>query len=302
MDKSILLKKLERPEGLVDVVLDTDAYNEIDDQYAIAYLLNYGEKLRTKAIYAAPFQNKKTPDPAEGMEKSYQEVLHLLELMGREELNNSVYRGAEKYLPDESTPVFSPAVQHLVNLAMEYTPEQPLYVIALGAITNIASAILVKPEIIDRIVLVWLGGHALHWPHTNEFNMRQDVAGARVVFGCGVPLILFPCLGVVSAFTASKAELIHWLKGKNALCDYLVQHTVDEVTYAVGKPWTRPIWDVTAVAWFTGDFTKSIIVPSPIPEYDGHYATNPARHPIRYVYHIERDALMADLFERLKCL
>ena len=53
-----LLKNLDVPKGKIDVVLDTDAYNEIDDQYAIAYLLNSEDKLNVKAIYAAPFFNE----------------------------------------------------------------------------------------------------------------------------------------------------------------------------------------------------------------------------------------------------
>ena len=39
MTQSIYLKNLEAPTRIVDAVLDTDAYNEIDDQFAIAYLL-----------------------------------------------------------------------------------------------------------------------------------------------------------------------------------------------------------------------------------------------------------------------
>jgi hypothetical protein len=46
---------LSAPKGNIDVVIDTDAYNEIDDQFAIAYLLRSTEKLNTRAIYAAPF-------------------------------------------------------------------------------------------------------------------------------------------------------------------------------------------------------------------------------------------------------
>ena len=49
------IKNLSVPQGRVDVLLDTDAYNEIDDQFAISYLLKSKEKLNTKAIYAAPF-------------------------------------------------------------------------------------------------------------------------------------------------------------------------------------------------------------------------------------------------------
>lgn len=302
MDAIMILKKLERPAGMVDVVLDTDAYNEIDDQFALSYMLACKEKICCKAIYAAPFYNMHSTDPADGMERSYQEILHLLTLMGRDDLKESVYRGSAGYLENEETPVISQAAEHLCKLAMEYTPEKPLYVVAIGAITNVASAILMKPEITERIVVVWLGGHALHWPNTKEFNMQQDVAAARIIFGCGVPLVQIPCMGVCSSFTISEAELLYWLKGKNSLCDYLVQHTIDEVTYAVGKPWTRVIWDVTAVAWLAGDFTESYILPSAIPEYDHHYGSNPSRHPMRYIYHIKRDALVQDLFAKLSSL
>ncbi len=39
MENSEILKKLERPQGKIDVVLDTDTFNEIDDQYALALSL-----------------------------------------------------------------------------------------------------------------------------------------------------------------------------------------------------------------------------------------------------------------------
>ena len=44
----------QKPKGKVDVVIDTDTYNEIDDQFAVAYLIKSDEKLNLKAIYAAP--------------------------------------------------------------------------------------------------------------------------------------------------------------------------------------------------------------------------------------------------------
>ena len=50
-------------------------------------------------------------------------------------------------------------------------------------------ALLLNPEIKNRMVLIWLGGNAIHWPHNREFNLFQDVAGARIVFGCGVRLV-----------------------------------------------------------------------------------------------------------------
>ena len=77
-DLAGLLHRLERPTGPVDVVLDTDTYNEVDDQFALSYLLASQDQLRVKALYAAPFFNENSTGPADGMEKSYQEILKLL--------------------------------------------------------------------------------------------------------------------------------------------------------------------------------------------------------------------------------
>jgi len=303
MTKEQFYKNLEVPEGRVDVVLDTDAYNEIDDQFALAYLLRAEEKLNVKAIYAAPFFNTKSTSPEDGMEKSYDEILKVLNLAGCDNLWQSVFKGSRTYLFDEDTPVASPAADDLVKRAMEYTPDQPLYVVAIGAITNIASALIINPEIKERIVLVWLGGHALDWPDCKEFNLFQDVASARVVFCSGVPLVQLPCMGVVSAFTVSGPELKFWLSDKNPLSDYLASNVISEAeSYAASKPWTRVLWDVTAVAWLLNErdrFMRSRLEPSPIPEYDGGLAINRVRHHMRYVYNIKRDSLMADLFYKI---
>jgi len=294
------LKMLDCPTGPIDMVLDTDAYNEIDDQFAISYALKVKEKLNLKALYAAPFYNSRSTGPEDGMERSYQEILKLLELSGD---TTPVYRGSTAYLPDENTPVISDSATHLAELAKGYSPEKPLYVAAIGAITNVASALLIAPEIADNIVVVWLGGHALEWHSNAEFNIKQDVAAARVVFNSGAPLVMLPCGGVVSAFTTTGPELDYWLRGKNALCDYLVKNTVDEAnTYAKGRVWSRVIWDVTTIGWLLnedGRFMSEKLIPTPIPEYDHHYAINPVRPLCKYVYSINRDALMGDLFKRL---
>lgn len=292
-----------RPRGKVDVVLDTDAFNETDDQFAIAYMLAAPEKLRIRALCAAPFFNAHSSSPADGMEKSYQEILHLLRLAGREDLTGNVYRGAEGYLPDEKTPVVTPAARVIRDMARAHTPEDPLYVVGIAAITNVASALLMDPDIRDRMVVVWLGGHAYHWPHDREFNLRQDVAAARVVFDCGVRLVQLPCMGVVSEAATTGWELNAWLRGKGPLCTYLCDHTIAEAeSYARGTAWSRIIWDVTAVAWLLdedGRMLQDRPEHSPIPQYDGHYSFDPARHLICYVWNVNRDALFTDLFTRI---
>jgi inosine-uridine nucleoside N-ribohydrolase len=300
-DNEGLLRRLAKPAGKIDVVIDTDTYNEIDDQFALAFLIKSDEKLRLKGIYAAPFFNENSESPGDGMEKSYGEIFNVLSLMKREDLSPLVQKGSPKYLSSEKEAVDSPAARALADLASGYTEEKPLYVIAIGAITNVASAILIKPEIVNRIVIVWLGGNALHWPDNREFNLFQDVAAARIIFGCGAALVQLPCMGVVSAFTTSGPELEYWLRGKNGLCDYLVDYTAESALKDGGLPnWTRAIWDVTAVGWLLdGDYMLDRLEHSPVPEYDHRWSFDPARHFYRYVYHIHRDRLFDALFKKL---
>lgn len=297
-----LLHNLQVPTGPIDVILDTDAFNEVDDQFALAYLLRSTEKLTVKAICAAPFLNSRSTSPADGMEKSYQEIKKVLALAGREDLLPVVYRGSTRYLPDETTPVESEGAHAIAALAAKYTPGQPLYVVAIGAITNVASAVLMAPEIINNIVVVWLGGHARHVPDTKEFNMLQDVAAARIIFGCGVPLVQLPCRGVVDHFTVSEGDLEKWLVGRNPLADYLAKNVICNMQGCANLPWKRVIWDVTAVGWLLNDgdrLMRGEIVPAAIPEYDFYYAYDNSRHPMLYITDIDCTHLLGDLFEKL---
>ena len=302
MTEKQFLKNLSVPEGKIDVVLDTDAFNEADDQYAIAYMLRSSE-LNPVAIYAAPFHNEKSVDPKDGMEKSYNEILHILELAGRNDMVCKTNKGSDKWLDNEKSPVISPAAEDLAKRAMNYSPESPLYVAVIGAITNIASAVLINPEIIENIVVVWLGGNAINLHSFHEFNMCQDLAAARVVMGSGVPFIQLPCRGVVSSFTISKPELEYWLIGKNPLADYVAKKEIAEAeAYASGAPWTRVIWDVTPVAWLINRedrFMCSEIKNVMLPGYDGKYHKPEKDIPMCYVNYIDRDALMGDLIGKL---
>lgn len=301
MTNEQMLKNLTVPDSPIDVVLDTDAYNEIDDQFAIAYMLLSKEKLNTKAIYAAPFLNERSVSPCDGMEKSYDEILKLLNLMDIHDM--PVFKGSTDFLTDENTPIQSAAAIDLIERARKYTPENPLYVVAIGAITNVASALLMDPEIAENIVIVWLGGHSRDFHDTREFNMEHDFAAAKIVMGSKAPFVQLPCFGVVSEFRISGAELEYWLMGKNKLATYLAENTITDVNrYAKGKPWTRVVWDVTAVAWLLNDKNRFMLtrtVKTKLPEYNGFYSDIELDKPMAYTYWINRDGLMYDLIKKI---
>ena len=178
---------------------------------------------RKETIFKCYFSNTKLCD----IIHKKGEIFNVLKLLNREDLSPNVFKGSEIYIKDEQTPTVSDAANDLVKRAMNYSPENPLYVVTIGAITNVASALLLKPEIAPNIVIVWLGGHSYNHIDTAEFNMVQDIAAARVVFKSSAPFIQLPCVGVVSHFHFSIIELEHYMRGKNKLCDFLIDRVIE---------------------------------------------------------------------------
>lgn len=302
MEYGELLNKLEKPKGMVPIVMDTDTYNEIDDQFALAFALAMEDKFDLQAIYAAPFQNHHADTPALGMQRSYEEILHVLDMLDRRQYEKRTFRGSDRFLQDEHTPVESDAVRDLICRAMQRPCDKPLYVVAIAVLTNIASAILLKPEIIEHIVVVWHGGVALDWPDCRSFNAGQDIAATRVVMGSGVPMVLQPGRGVIDKLLTTGPELSHWLGGRNAFCDYMIAKTEREARYFTQrKVWSRPLFDVAALAWLLdGDgYMRDRIEHMPLISYDFSYNVDHRRHLMRYVYDVDRDAVLNILFERL---
>lgn len=298
IDDELRLRRLTPPEGRVHMVLDTDTYNEIDDQFAVVYSLLSKEKLDVEALYAAPFHNDRSEGPADGMERSYEEILRLLERLDVEP-EGFVFRGATRYLGSMDTPVDSDAVRDLIKKALDPARgDEPLYVVAIGAITNVASAILIEPRILEHIVVVWLGGHALHWPDTVEFNLMQDPTAARVILDSGVPLVRVGCVGVTSHLTTTLAELEAHVAGQGAIGDYLVE--IFRGYHEDHRAWAKEIWDISAVAWLMNpEWVPSPLTPSPVLTDDLKWKTAPGRHNIRDSLIVHRNPIFRDLFDKL---
>lgn len=292
------LKSLEKPAKGVSVVLDTDTYNEIDDQFALVYAILSKESFNLEAVYAAPFSNSRADNPTKGMELSYEEILRILNKMDVS-AQGFAFLGSKNYLSSDLKPESSAATSDLIKRAMQHSPENPLYVVPVGAITNIANAILLKPEITKNIVVIWLGGHAHHWPSTREFNMKQDKTAANVVLDSGVPFVQFPCMGVVSEFHTTVPEMEQYLSGHNDISDYLLKIFKDY--HKDHFAWSKVVWDMTAVAYLVNSsWTPSQLVHAPrVSEFDT-YSFDNNRHLMRMVYHVRRDAIFKDFFLKVQ--
>ena len=294
MSMQELKAELLRPT-VKNIILDTDAYNEIDDQYTIAYAMLSPERVNLLSINAAPFLNSRSTSAGDGMEKSYNEIFRIMKLVDPE-ANIPVYRGSTAFMTDVKVPVESEAADNIINTVMN--SDELVYIVAIGAITNVASALVKCPEIADKAVLIWLGGHALHWQDTKEFNLRQDVPAAQVVFNSGIAFVQIPCNGVCTEFVTTIPEVDYYLKGKNALCDYLAEITASYTKNPYG--WSKIIWDVTAIAAIVKPEAEDmVIIPTPYVTPDARYAFDDARHHYIYVRRLRRDPIYADLFRKL---
>jgi inosine-uridine nucleoside N-ribohydrolase len=298
-DQNTILETLVSKKGIVKVILDTDTYNEIDDQFALVQMLFSKKRMDVLSINAAPFSmNDRSDDPQKGMELSYDEIFRLLEKINFKK-NNFVFKGSTKYVGFEKKPIISPAADNIIETALKCSENDPLYVIAIGAITNVASAILKEPEIINKIVVVWLGGNALYWPENNEFNLKQDIGGAQVLFDSGVSLVLVPCKGVTSHLISTVPEIEKYIEPHGEIGKFLAVRFKEYNNNHKG--WSKEIWDMAAISWVLNEeWAQTNIAPSPILLDDKSWAFNEKRHPIKIVYEIKRDLIFQDFIQKLE--
>ncbi len=285
-----------KSDRIKKAVLDTDAYNEIDDQFAIVYSC-FSEKIDLQAIYAAPFFNDNSISYEDGMEKSYEEILRVTDCC---EDKVPVFKGSRTTITNNGgKAVESDAADHLIKLAHE--SDEIIYVMGIGAITNIASAIKKDPSITDKLCVIWLAAKQTHFPDVDEFNLSQDYMAGQIVLNSGVPLLLCPAFNVVCALGA-RIDLVRELKGHNKAAEYV--YNLGEGYYkGAGKPanWLRVLWDIAAPAILDNPKCAEIeIIRAPIFTDDRKYAFDSTRHEIMMLNCIDRETTYNRAWEVIK--
>jgi hypothetical protein len=292
------LRMLTPRPGPVRAVLDTDTYNEIDDQFALVQAFLSPDRIALEAIYAAPFHNKRSSGPGDGMDMSYDEILRLLDRMGRSPAG-FVFKGVRDFVGPAKQARKAEAVDDLIARARASSPDDPLCVIAIAAISNVASALLAAPDIADKVIVVWLGGHALEWPDTREFNLRQDVGGAQALLDSGAPLVLIPCMGVTSHLHSTVPEIERWVEPHGEIGKFLAQRFKEYSDDHLG--WSKEIWDMAPVGWLINpDWAPTVLAPTPILTDQATWSVDRRRPSMRYATIVKRDPLLRDFFSKLE--
>lgn len=287
---------LDWPEQKPRCILDTDTFNEIDDQFALVYTLLARDRLDLRAVHAAPFHNERSTGPGDGMHKSIEEIERVFTALGVDDV--PVRAGSTRWLEGASEHESSPATEDLISLARE--SDDPLYVLTIGAPTNVANALLLAPEIRSKVVVLWLGGHPYYWHATGEFNLRQDLAASRLLFEPDVNLVRFPCVNVAAHLRITLPELEACARGNGPVGDYLYHIYADFERIDLKKPFaSKVIWDMAPVAWLIDSaFVDTWLIPAPILTSEMTWSLDPRRHLTREAYSLKRDRIFEDFFSR----
>jgi len=232
----------------VRYIVHTDCKNEADDQYTLAHIL-MTPKLDVRGIVAAHFDfaTRFNPElqPGGTAKASYDEVLKVMDLMHLSG-QHPVLMGAPAAMTDEQTPIDSAGARFIIEEAMKDDP-RPLFIGMQGSLTDLASAILMEPEICSRMTAIWIGGG--DYPEGgNEFNLQQDIHAANVVFRSSMPLWQIP-MSVYKQFSVSLAELQYKVKPHGKIGAYLFEQLValNEKLGDLPIPWPH------GEIWFLGD-------------------------------------------------
>ncbi|MFN0182348.1 MAG: nucleoside hydrolase [Aquabacterium sp.] len=243
--------------------------------------------------------------PDEGMRLSLLEIERVHRLLGLRP-EGRVHAGSTRWF-EAAAPEASAATACLIEQTIALPPGQPLYVLAMGCLSNIANALRMQPGLAERIVVVWTAGYPSHTPWRHRaFNLEQDVAAAQCVFDSGVPLVYLPGYHVGAQLRLSLAEVERHVRPCGAIGAYLHGLFAHNPLWPLAGPPARMdahswvIWDLIVVAWMLDPgWVSSALVPTPCIGGDLYFRPGSGRVPMREGTAVARDAIFNDLFDRL---
>ena len=278
----------------INVILDTDTYNECDDQFALAYLIKSKDLFNIEAITVAPYSHtKRDVKVIDGQELSYNEILKICNWLNFDTIDK-VFKGSMDYIQngyDEN----NDAVNKIIEVALK---NDKTYILGIGAITNIALAIKKEPKIIDRIEIIWLGGNEIEYKDNLEYNFKQDIEAVKMVFDSTVKMTILLCKNVVSDLRIDIAELKSKLDNRKELNKYLIERFYNDGYHGIQE--TRVIWDISVIAYMINkNWFETEKISCPNIKEDSSYELTDNRHSITFVTKLDRDRIYEDLFRKL---
>ncbi|GAB1452909.1 hypothetical protein MASR2M47_29650 [Draconibacterium sp.] len=239
----ILLAFAVSSQQKTKVIIDADTANEVDDLFAItrAVLEPTWEVL---AINSTQWQASQWA-VENTMEASYR--LNLVLLGYLQKRNIKVCRGSINRMFDWGDKAqHSEAAYEIIKQAYKTAAGEKLHVITLGALTNVASAVLIDPTIKAKIVVYWLGSSydfekqkAKHI----DFNSVMDIQAVDLMTNSEVEMHIIP-VNVAAKMKVKRADAGVQLQGKQPVSDFLLNHWDQHLDGSFSE---RTLWDLALI-------------------------------------------------------
>lgn len=300
------------------VIIDNDFSGDPDDLFQIVHHL-LSPSVDIRAVVGSHLRADDPFDPSPHTADNAVKVVEgVFARMGLQS-TDVIVTGSNDPLVDRSTPQPAPAVDAIVAEAMR-DDASPLFYVAGGGLTDLASAYLLEPRIAERMLVIWIGGeeHAgLAVPPPDamptEYNLLIDVIAGQVVFNDSNLRIWQVPRDVYRQCLVSDAELRLRVATTGPLGEYLYSEVADIMrlvarhggggsaeTYALGD---SPLVLLTALqSLFESDPSSSSYASMPTPALtdDGSYVAVPDARPMRVYTHVDTRLMFEDFYLKLQ--
>jgi purine nucleosidase len=280
------------------VVLSTDVGNEIDDQWAIAYML-VNPAFDVLGIVSAHAPSLPAPSAHATYEVLKDEVEHRLGM----KVHPPLFEGSSLPLADKTTPRPNNGVDFIIQASKRFSKDHRLIVLTIGAATDVASALLQDPEIVDRIEVVAMGFRNLS-EGGNEYNVENDPKAWQVILDSAVPVTIGSgdvCQRDLALSFEGAKKLIggHGPVGAWLWDEYQAWYfrfvkplRIDDFS----KPWV--IWDTVVLAYVQGMTTQKTI-PRPRLAANLSFEQASTHDTITWITSVDASRMWEDFLTRL---
>ena len=267
------------------VIFDTDANNEVDDQYALAYLLFSGDHFAVEGVTVNATSDPDGYDTFSPVSDHYDEakrVMQLCGVWGEIPLYTGAQKGFNEIKEDLDNPEFDgyEAVNFIIEQAMRER-DRKLVLLPVGKLTNIALALKKEPRIAERVHIVWLESN---YPEPGEHNQDWDIPAMNYILDVDVPFdmvtVRYGDPSGTSAVMVAKDPVLRRMPGIGPRVsepvtgrhggefftwgDYAVELYVKYQNHMWGDPPGRALFDMAAVAILKNpDWAEHYVHPAP---------------------------------------
>lgn len=299
-----------QPGARIRVILDSDANNEMDDQYAIAYLLF------NQTVFDVEGITVNRTHGGGGIDEHAAEAERIVRLSGA---RIPVTKGASGRFDEIKERVTRPefdgadAVNLIVRRA-HAADERRLVLLPIGKLTNIALALKKDPGIARRVRIVWLGSN---YPEPGEYNQENDEESLQYLLDTDVEfeiaLVRYGKPSGTAAVQITRDEAHAKLPGRGPRMETPVagrhggefrtfgDYALELLEKMPGRPERRALFDMAAVAIVKKPaWARAVKIPAPA-LVKGKWVERPDhRRTITLWQDFNRDAIMADFYGSLE--